>query len=112
MSRITKLNKTLSVKRPLSVEDRYFLVEFVGKDEFGEKYALVLAPERIAISNKFEHIRPLFLKVGQRVEIFKKTYLTFLDLTKNTKIKLLLETDEKNTIYEGYPYQRGNKLIN
>ncbi|WP_037458093.1 hypothetical protein [Shewanella sp. HN-41] len=95
MSRITKLIKTLSVKRPLSVEDRYFSVELVDKNEFGEKYALVVAPERIANSNQFKHIRSYSFKVGQRVEIFDQTFLTFLDLTKSSKIKLLLETDEK-----------------
>lgn len=43
----------------------------------------------------------------ERIEIFEGVFLTFTDLSRNSRIRLLIEADERvHRVTMGFPYER------
>ncbi|WP_299021233.1 hypothetical protein [uncultured Photobacterium sp.] len=103
------MRQTLKCRDVISVGDSWFRYEDNYVDD-GQREVLIVTP-RTNNPKGPVWLKPHLARSGDRVEIFKNVFITFTDISKKSRIRLMIEADKSIPITKGYPYERNLKLI-
>lgn len=79
---------------------RWFLAEYVVSSEGKREVCVVSRNEAMKFA-----LKATFLPEGARHEMFPGVFVTFTDLAKQSRVKLLIEAPDGVPIARGYPRQ-------
>lgn len=88
-------------RQPITVDGKWFLAEDISSSEGVREVYIVLRDEKKPDS--WMWLKTVYLAQGQRHELFPDVFLTATDLSKKSKVKLLIEAPEGVPIWRGYP---------
>ncbi|GAB1037904.1 MULTISPECIES: hypothetical protein [Shewanella] len=104
MKKLSKCIKKTALKKPITVGKSWFMVEHINREN-GDCTAVVSTPKPGRAEGSLWLSPPKFLPENERVEIFEGVYLTFKDLSKQSRIVVFIEADKSVPIFSGFPYQ-------
>jgi hypothetical protein len=87
-------------RQPITVNGRWFLAEDVVTSDGTREVCVVSRNEAMKYA-----LKAIFLPQGARHELFPGIFVTFTDLAKKSRVKLLIEAPEGVPIARGYPRQ-------
>jgi hypothetical protein len=87
-------------REPFTIGGQWFLAEdIISSDGTREVYVVMR-------NGKWPHsLKGFFLPQGRRHELFPEVFVTFTDLAKKSRVKMLIEAPSGVPISRGYPYE-------
>jgi len=87
-------------RQPITVDGKWFLAEDVVSSDGTREVCVVTRNEKLKFS-----LKGMFLPQGKRHELFPGVFVTFTDLSKKSRVKMLIEAPVGVPIARGYPRQ-------
>jgi hypothetical protein len=110
MSNSTRLYKTLRCKQAVSVGNTWFKIETVIIDD-GQREAMIITPRLDRPEGSGWCNSPKFARSGEKVEVLKNVFVTFLDISKKSRLRLLIEAPSAAQVTMGFPHERKPRLV-
>lgn len=110
MSESTRLYKTLRCKQAVSVGETWFVIEDVIVED-GQRQAMIVTPRPNRPKRSGWLSPPRFAATGEKVAVLEGVFVTFIDISKKSRLKLLIETASNARITMGFPYERNPRLV-